>query len=170
MLWEWASHQTDDQAVRVGIEGSANFGAGLTRFLRGHDVDVREVPAKLTGRERSRLRRPGKTDPTDALTIARVTACESDLPPARHNTANDDLKVLVDAREELVVQRTAEANRLHADLAICSPATGGNCGPSSARRQSTEPPLFYSTLTASVPGSQPPAFTACEASIPRSST
>jgi len=116
-LLVWAGPQIG----RVGIEGSANFGAGITRFLREHGMDVREVPAKLTGRERTRLRRPGKTDPTDALAIARITARDADLPPARHTGPREDLKVLVDAREELVTNRTAEANRLHADLSILLP-------------------------------------------------
>lgn len=110
---------------RVGIEGSANFGAGIAHFLYQHDIDVREVPAKLTGRERTRLRRPGKTDPTDALAIARVTARDPDLPPARRRGPQEDLKVLVDAREELVTARTAEANRLHADLSILLPGYAG---------------------------------------------
>ena len=106
---------------RVGIEGSANFGAGVAHFLYAQGLDVREVPAKLTGRERTRLRRPGKTDPTDALAIARITARDPDLPPARRRGPHEDLKVLVDAREELVTARTAEANRLHADLSIMLP-------------------------------------------------
>jgi hypothetical protein len=45
-------------------------------------------------RERRRLRRPGKSDPTDALAIARTTAREHDLPPARHAGQAEDLKVL----------------------------------------------------------------------------
>ena len=106
---------------RIGIEGSANFGAGAAQFLYLDGIDVREVPAKLTGRERTRLRRPGKTDPTDALAIARITAREHDLPPARRSGPKEELKVLVDAREELVTARTAEANRLHADLSILLP-------------------------------------------------
>jgi transposase len=56
--------------IRVGIEGAANLGAGLARWLHKAGVDVREVPCALTARERRRLRRPGKSDPTDALAIA----------------------------------------------------------------------------------------------------
>ena len=118
-LLEWAGRP--GRPVRVGIEGAANFGAGLARWLYAHDVDVREVPCKLTGRERQRLRRPGKSDPSDALAIARIVARDDDLPPARRTGPHEDLKVLVDARDELVVHRTAESNRLHADLAILAP-------------------------------------------------
>lgn len=123
-LLAWAVGACGGPPARIGIEGSANFGASLTRALRSASIDVREVPAKLTGRERTRLRRPGKTDPTDALAIARITARDSDQPPARRQGEHEDLKVLVDAREELVVTRTAEANRLHADLAILLPGYG----------------------------------------------
>jgi len=61
---------------RVGVEGGANLGAGLARFLADQGVDVREVPCALTVRERRRLRRPGKSDPTDALAIARLHVLE----------------------------------------------------------------------------------------------
>jgi transposase len=82
---------------------------------------VREVPGALTVRERRRLRRPGKSDPSDALAIARITARDTDLPPARQPGPATDLKVLSDYRDQLLVWRNAEANRLHADLAIlCS--------------------------------------------------
>jgi hypothetical protein len=60
-LLTW-THSRIPDLCRVGVEGSANFGAGVAHFLYAQEIDVREVPAKLTGRERSRLRRPGKTD------------------------------------------------------------------------------------------------------------
>jgi transposase len=123
-LLSWAKCHAPE-LHRIGIEGSANFGAGAAQFLYQQGIDVREVPAKLTGRERTRLRRPGKTDPTDALAIARITARDHDLPPARRQGPHEELKVLVDAREELVTTRTAEANRLHADLSILLPGYSG---------------------------------------------
>ena len=79
------------------------------------------MPCALTVRERRRLRRPGTSDPTDALAIARITAREHDLPPARHAGQAEDLKVLSDDRDERLAQPGAEANRLHADLAIVGP-------------------------------------------------
>ena len=115
------------QLTRAGVEGAANLGAGLARLLHDQGLDVREVPCALTVRERRRLRRPGKSDPTDALAIARITAREHDLPPARHAGQAEDLKVLSDYRDELVAQRTAEANRLHADLAIVCPGYARHC-------------------------------------------
>jgi transposase len=90
------------QLTRAGIEGAANLGAGMARLLHQQGLDVREVPCTLTVRERRRLRRPGKSDPTDALAIARITAREHDLPPARHARQAEDLKVLSDYRDELV--------------------------------------------------------------------
>jgi transposase len=46
--------------------------------------EVVEVPARLTARQRRRLRRLGKSDPADALAIARVVVSKQDLPAAIH--------------------------------------------------------------------------------------
>jgi transposase len=119
---------------RVGVEGAANLGAGFARFLHEQGVDVREVPCALTVRERRRLRRPGKSDPTDALAIARICARDADLPPARQAGLAEDLKVLSDYRDQLLALRNAEGNRLHADLAIVCPGYGGVCRRLTAER------------------------------------
>jgi transposase len=124
----------DGPVDRVGIEGAANLGAGVARLLADAGLDVREVPCALTVRERRRLRRPGKSDPTDALAIARITARDHDLPPARQAGLAEDLKVLSDHRDELLVWRTTEANRLHADLAILCPGYAQVCRRLTAER------------------------------------
>lgn len=65
---------------RFGIEGSGSFGAALAQALLTAGEHVVEVPATLTDRERRHLRRRGKSDPADALAIARVTLRERALP------------------------------------------------------------------------------------------
>jgi transposase len=120
--------------TRVGVEGGANLGAALARFPADAGIDVREVPGALTVRERRRLRRPGKSDPTDALAIARICARDADLPPVRQAGLAEDLKVLSDYRDELLALRHAEGNRLHADLAIVCPGYAQVCPRLTAQR------------------------------------
>lgn len=111
--------------ARVGIEGSSTFGAALARRLVAEGLDVREVPAHLTARGRLGSRRPGKSDPGDALVIARLALREDDLPPVRRADRSRDLALLVDAREALVTEATRARNRLHAHLVVLVPGYGG---------------------------------------------
>ncbi len=110
--------------VRIGLEGSAGYGAAAARFLVAAGREVREVPPQLSHRERRRTRRAGKSDPGDALAIARVTAREADLPPVRLADASRDIQLLVEAREDLVAEATRVRNRLHADLVVLVPGYG----------------------------------------------
>ena len=105
----------------VGVEGSSSYGAPAARALHAAGVDVREVPPHLSRRERPRTRRAGKSDPGDALAIARVTLRETDLPPVRLEDPTEELGLLVDAREELVTAQTRARNRLHAHLVVVLP-------------------------------------------------
>jgi transposase len=88
---------------------------GVVRAVAIHLVQaglvVVEVTPSLTVRERRRLRQRGKADPTDALAIARVTAREHDLPAVRGQDLTEDLRLLVDYREQLLGERTRIANR-----------------------------------------------------------
>ncbi len=106
---------------RFGIEGSGGFGRAVARRLDKEGERVFEVPANLTLRERRRLKKAGKSDPEDALAIARVTARERDLPPVRRHPAHSELRLLVDYREQLLSERTKLANRVHADLTALRP-------------------------------------------------
>lgn len=107
--------------VRVGIEGSASFGSALARHLVAAGFDVVEVPPQLSRRERTRIRRPGKSDPGDAFAIARVTVAEADLPPVRLADRTRDLQLLAAARDAVVVAQTQARNRLHAHLVVLVP-------------------------------------------------
>jgi transposase len=110
-----------DGEVRVGVEGSSSYGAGLARHLASAGHDVVEVPPQLSRRERGRTRRPGKTDPGDAFAIARVTVAETDLPPVRLDERTRDLQLLAAARDAVVVGQTKARNRLHAHLLVLVP-------------------------------------------------
>ena len=57
---------------RVGLEGSASYGAAAARYLLAAGVAAVEVPPQLSHRERLRTRRAGKSDPGDALAIAQI--------------------------------------------------------------------------------------------------
>jgi transposase len=63
-------------------------------------------------RTRASARTSGKSDPIDALAIARAALREPNLPTASHDEASRHLKLLVDRREDLLGQRTATINRL----------------------------------------------------------
>jgi transposase len=110
--------------ARVGIEGSAGYGAAAARYLLAAGEAAVEVPPQLSHRERRRSRRAGKSDPGDALAIARVTLREAGLPPVRLADASRELQLLVEAREDLVAEATRVRNRLHADLVVLVPGYG----------------------------------------------
>ena len=81
-LGKWLA---DHGVTRVGIEGSGHLGRAAAAWLIDVGFDVREVPCGFTVRERRRRAGGGKSDPIDALAIARVTAREEHLvaPGAR---------------------------------------------------------------------------------------
>jgi transposase len=111
-LLRWA--QALGPGRRFGIEGSGSYGAALSRFLSAAGELPVEVPAILTRRERRHLRQAGKSDPGDALAIARVALREQGLGPVGLAGIAEDLKLLVDARDQRISERTRAANRLHA--------------------------------------------------------
>ena len=54
----------------------------------------------------------GKSDPIDALAVARAALREPGLPTARLEGRERELRLLVDHREDLVAERTRIINRL----------------------------------------------------------
>ena len=119
---ELAALALEHHVERLGIEGSTNFGWAAAMHLAEAGVTVVEVPPLMTSRER--LSRPGqgKTDPVDAVAIARITAREDNLPAVRPMEGLPaDLRVLMDYREQLIAERTATANRVHTDLGWLHP-------------------------------------------------
>ena len=108
----------------IGIEGSSSFGGPLAWSAQRAGLRVREVPPHLSRVERQRTRRPGKSDPGDALAIARVTAREQNLPPIRLPDRTSERRLLLEAREDLMAEATRVRNRLHAHLLALVPGYG----------------------------------------------
>lgn len=107
----------------VGIEGSGNYGRAVAvHLVLETDCVVVEVPPLLTARERSARPGQGKTDPVDALSIARITVREPDLPPVRLTVGPAaDLRALLDYRSQLIHERSAAACRVHIELSGLKP-------------------------------------------------
>jgi len=94
------------------IEDCRHLSARLERDLLSAGQRVVRVPPKLMAQTRASARTRGKSDPIDALAVARGFLREPDLPIASHDDVSRELKLLVDRREVLVAQRTATINRL----------------------------------------------------------
>src|SRR6266540_1129598 len=73
---------------------------------------VLRVPPKLMAGARRSAREPGKSDPIDALAVARAALREPDLPVATLDGPEREVRLLVDHREDLVATRTRDQNRL----------------------------------------------------------
>jgi transposase len=99
------------QLVRVGVEGTGSYGAGLQRSLQQAGVEVREVIRP----KRQVRRRRGKSDPVDAEAAARAVIAGDDLgTPKRQDGSVEAIRVLRLARRSALKARTQAANQLHA--------------------------------------------------------
>jgi transposase len=107
----WARERFGPEVVWA-IEDCRHLSARLERDLLTAGQKVVRVPPKLMAQTRASARTRGKSDPIDALAVARAFLREPDLPVASHDEVSRELKLLVDRREVLVAQRTATINRL----------------------------------------------------------
>jgi len=107
----WARVEFGNELV-WGIEDCRHLSARLVRDLLSAGQQVVRVPPKLMAQTRASARTRGKSDPIDALAVARAVLREPDLPVASHDAVSRELKLLIDRREDLVAQRTSAINRL----------------------------------------------------------
>lgn len=88
--------------IRIGIEGTGSYGAGLTRHLAKHDVIVLEVD-RPDGSDR---RRKGKDDDLDAINAARAALHDRRTTiPKSKDGAVEALRILRVARAQAVRER-----------------------------------------------------------------
>ena len=98
------------RAVKVGVEGTGTYGAGLARHLGDHGIEVIEVDRP----DRKTRRRQGKSDPIDAIAAARaVLAGTATGAPKTRTGPVEAIRALRVARRGAVKARTAALNQLH---------------------------------------------------------
>jgi len=100
-----------------GLEDVRGMGASLFGFLKSRHLDTREINPVETKRERSHSLHPDKSDPDDALHIARVLGQRwKTLPHIHHEPLILALQQINRQRDDLVHQLISAKNRLHAAL------------------------------------------------------
>lgn len=126
-----AGRMLDEKAIAVGSDELIGWAASLaserlwavedcrqlTRWLERQLLAVGEelvrVPPKMMAPERRAGRARGKSDPIDALAVARAALREPDLSrPRPDEQVFRDLKLLVDHRDDLVDERRRTQQRL----------------------------------------------------------
>lgn len=97
---------------RWAVEDCRHLSRRLERDLLAAGEEIVRVPPKLMAHARDSARTYGKSDPIDALAVARAALREPGLPVARLDGPERELRLLVDHREDLVAERTRAINRL----------------------------------------------------------
>ena len=96
------------------IEDCRHVSGSLERFLVASGERVVRIPPKLMGQSRRGERSSGKSDPIDAVAIARAALREGPdtLPAAHLDERSLQVKLLLDHREDLVKARSEDQCRL----------------------------------------------------------
>ena len=102
-LFEWMS--SFGPVIRVGVEGTGAYGAGLARFLHRAGVEVIEVDRP----NRQVRRAQGKSDPADAVEAARAALSGRARGLAKSGDGNAEAM-----RALLVAKRSARETRIKA--------------------------------------------------------
>ena len=110
-LRTWLSARDAEGAV-VGIENGAGYGQLLCASLAAAGLEVLNVPAWRTKRDRGK-HGPGKSDPGDAVAIARVVLSDREhLGPALEPELVRALAIVETLRRQTVARRTDAIQRL----------------------------------------------------------
>ena len=105
------------RVVRVGVEGTGSYGAGLARYLTEAGVEVVEVNRP----NRQLRRRLGKTDTVDAEAAAQASlnGQATGLPKSGDGPV-EAIRMLSVARRSAIKARTQAINQIHA-LVVTAP-------------------------------------------------
>src|SRR5262245_24782866 len=119
-LLAWAAELDPERLWAV--EDCRQLTRWLERQLLGVGEELVRVPPRLTVPERRAGRTRGKSDPIDALAIARAALREPDLSrPRPEERTSREMKLLVDHRDDLVDARRRTQQRLRWHLHALDP-------------------------------------------------
>lgn len=119
-LLRWAAQLGDERAWAV--EDCRHLSRRLERDLLAAGESIVRVPPKLMAHVRDSARTFGKSDPIDALAVARAALREPNLPVAHLEGPDREVRLLVDHRESLVAERTRVICRLRWHLHELDPS------------------------------------------------
>jgi transposase len=98
------------RVVKIGVEGTGTYGAGLARYLATEGVVLVEVDRP----DRKTRRAKGKSDPIDAIAAARsALSGQANGRPKTRTGPVEAIRALRVARRGAVKARTAALNQLH---------------------------------------------------------
>ncbi|MEV4544901.1 IS110 family transposase [Micromonospora echinaurantiaca] len=98
------------QVIKVGVEGTGTYGAGLARHLSAQGVTIVEVDRP----DRRARRAKGKSDPLDAFAAARAALSgQATGTPKTRTGPVEAIRALRVARRGAMKARTAAINQLH---------------------------------------------------------
>ena len=119
-MLRWAERFGPDRTWAV--EDCRHLSRRLEADLVAAGERIVRVPPKLMAHARDAARTYGKSDPIDALAVARAVLRHPDLPAAQLDGPARELRLLVDHREDLVAERTRCVNRLRWHLHELDPS------------------------------------------------
>ena len=112
-LLTWAEQFAGEgESLLWAVEDCRHLSRRLERDLLAAGQAIVRVPPKLMAHVRDSARTYGKSDPIDALAVARAAQREPDLAVARLDGPDRDVRLLTDHRESLVNERTRVICRL----------------------------------------------------------
>jgi transposase len=149
-LLTWATRYGEE--LLWAVEDCRQLSRRLERDLLAAGQRIVRVPPKLMTNMRDAARSFGKSDPIDALAVARAALREPDLPVAHLDGPERDVRLLVDHREDLVAERTRIISRLRWHLHELDPSWQPTAR-SLDHEHSTRPPPAWKAIREPSPGS-----------------
>ena len=119
-ILKWAAQFGSERTFAV--EDCRHLSRRLEADMLAAGESIVRVPPKLMAHARDSARTYGKSDPIDALAVARAALREPDLPVARLDGPSRQVRLLVDHRDDLVAENTRHINRLRWHLHELDPA------------------------------------------------